>query len=106
MNYLDSAATTRPYSEVVTIVKKTLEENFANPSSVHPAGLKAREMVNTARETLADIFQVPQAGILFCGSGTESDNFHPLPQEDFKPLDDGTADTTTLSVDDTDSFHD
>jgi cysteine desulfurase len=74
MYYLDNAATTRPYKEVVTLVRKSLEEDFANPSSVHPAGIKARKLVTTARETLASIFQVPQAGILFCGSGTESDN--------------------------------
>ena len=74
MYYLDNAATTRPYKEVVTIVQQSLEENFANPSSVHPAGLKARKMISEARETLATLFQVPQAGILFCGSGTESDN--------------------------------
>lgn len=74
MYYLDNAATTRPYKEVVSIVQKSLEENFANPSSVHPAGMNARKMVITARESLAAIFKVPQAGIIFCGSGTESDN--------------------------------
>lgn len=74
MYYLDNAATTRPYKEVVALVRKSLEEDFANPSSVHPAGIRAKKLVTTARETLATIFQVPQAGILFCGSGTESDN--------------------------------
>jgi cysteine desulfurase len=74
MYYLDNAATTRPYKEVVSIVQKSLEIDFANPSSVHPAGMKARKLINESRETLAKIFSVPQAGILFCGSGTESDN--------------------------------
>lgn len=74
MFYLDNAATTKPLPEVVSLVSNFLKEGFGNPSSVHPPGIKARKIIDKTRQTLAEIFQVPQAGIVFCSSGTESDN--------------------------------
>lgn len=74
MVYLDNAATTRPYTRVVQSVSECLTESFGNPSSVHLPGIKAKKTVNQARQTLASIFQVPLPGIVFCSSGTESDN--------------------------------
>lgn len=74
MYYLDNAATTRPLPRVIEIVQKCLSHDFGNPSSLHPPGIKANELVETARRTLASLFRVPAAGIVFCSSGTESDN--------------------------------
>ncbi len=74
MNYLDNAATTRPHPQVLDIAGKCLSESFGNPSSTYLLGLNARRIIETARKSLANIFSVPQAGIIFCGSGTESDN--------------------------------
>ena len=33
--YLDNAATTKPYSEVVDIMNDVLKEDYGNPSSMH-----------------------------------------------------------------------
>ena len=74
MYYLDNAATTRPYAEVIKKVHDCLKFDFGNPSSVHPVGIRAHKIVTEARATLAKIFDVPLAGIIFCGSGTEADN--------------------------------
>lgn len=73
MIYLDNAATTRPHPEIVQTANRCFEQ-FGNPSSTYQPGMIAREMVNTARKQLARAFDVPEAGIIFCGSGTESDN--------------------------------
>jgi len=74
MYYLDNAATTRPHTEVIQSVNHCLTDCFGNPSSVHLPGVNAKKAVNEARQILASIFQVPLAGIVFCASGTESDN--------------------------------
>lgn len=74
MIYLDNAATTRPYPQVLEMVQGCLRDNFGNPSSTYQHGINARRLIDKARKGLADIFNVPQAGIVFCASGTESDN--------------------------------
>ncbi len=74
MYYFDNAATTRPYPEVIGRVNDCLTADFGNPSSVHSVGIRAGRVVAEARETLAKLFGVPLAGIVFCGSGTEADN--------------------------------
>jgi len=74
MIYLDNAATTRPYPQVLETVQLCLSESFGNPSSTYLLGINARRIIDNARKRLANIFRVPQAGIIFCGSGTESDN--------------------------------
>ncbi len=74
MIYLDNAATTVPLQEVIEEVLKCLTEDFGNPSSAHTMGSKALEHVNNARKILAEIFRVPLQGVIFCSSGTESDN--------------------------------
>ncbi len=74
MIYLDNAATTRPHPQVLELAGMCLSESFGNPSSTYLLGINARRIIDTARKSLASIFNVPQAGIIFCGSGTESDN--------------------------------
>ena len=74
MYYLDNAATTRPYPEVINKITECVALDFGNPSSVHPIGINASKHVKEARETLAKLFKVPLAGSVFCGSGTEADN--------------------------------
>lgn len=74
MYYLDNAATTKPHPEVLKKIPELLNDSYGNPSSVHPPGHKARQSIENSRKTLAKIFQVPLAGVVFCSSGTESDN--------------------------------
>ncbi|MBU2644210.1 cysteine desulfurase [bacterium] len=74
MIYLDNAATTRPHPQVLETVQHCLSEDFGNPSSPYMIGTKARQLIDVARKRLATAFNVPQIGIIFCSSGTESDN--------------------------------
>lgn len=74
MYYLDNAATTQPYPEVAAEVQRIIENQFGNPSSSHKIGFQAHQLVEESREVLAGYFKVPKAGVIFCGSGTESDN--------------------------------
>jgi len=72
--YLDNAATTRLFPEVLEEALPLLGEEYGNPSSLHPLGSQARAAVRRARETLARLLGVAPQGITFTGSGTESDN--------------------------------
>jgi cysteine desulfurase len=74
MIYLDNAATTRPHPLVLEKVETCLSLDFGNPSSTYTPGIKARRLIDEARRQLAGAFNVPEAGVIFCSSGTESDN--------------------------------
>ena len=45
-----------------------------NPSSVHAAGRRAREAVDTARERIAGVLGCRPGEVLFTSGGTEADN--------------------------------
>lgn len=72
--YLDYASNTPVDPSVVSVVKKASEVYFANPSALHKDGLKAKEALTKARNEVASVFDVHHNEIIFCGSGTESDN--------------------------------
>ena len=40
--YLDNAATTMMYPEVIEVMQTAMVENFGNPSSTHQFGRKAK----------------------------------------------------------------
>jgi cysteine desulfurase len=72
--YLDNAATTSMYAEVIEVMQTSMVENFGNPSSIHQFGRKAKATVETARKNIAKHFNVSAAEIIFTSSGTEADN--------------------------------
>ena len=72
--YLDSAATTRVYPEVVEVMKKAMLEDYGNPSSLHLLGEKAFEGINLARRKLADEIGAKAHEIVFTSGGTEANN--------------------------------
>ncbi len=74
MYYLDNAATTKPLPEIIDSLHRLLIDTYGNPGSVHHAGIQAGKTMEDARKSLAAIFNVPLAGVICCGSGTESDN--------------------------------
>lgn len=72
-HYFDWAATS-PADE--DILKESLEESFdawANPSSSHALGKKARELLENARKRAANAMNVKPENIYFTSGGTESD---------------------------------
>ncbi|PIR41381.1 MAG: cysteine desulfurase NifS [Candidatus Yanofskybacteria bacterium CG10_big_fil_rev_8_21_14_0_10_46_23] len=71
--YLDYAATT-PLDGGVKKEMARAEAVFANPASFHEAGRKARDLLDGARQSIAQILSVKTEEIIFTGSGTESIN--------------------------------
>ena len=74
MVYLDNNATTPLDPAVIARMAAVMQENFGNPSSLYPIGRQAKELLNEAREYVADGLGAPKGDIYFTGSGTESDN--------------------------------
>lgn len=74
MFYLDNAATTAVLPGVLKKSLPYLTDNYGNPSSIHRFGIGAARAVNEARLSIARTFQLPTKNIIFCGSGTESNN--------------------------------
>ncbi|MGE5195664.1 MAG: cysteine desulfurase family protein [Deltaproteobacteria bacterium] len=74
MIYLDNNATTRPLPEVVDCMTRHWRESFANPGSRHAAGRRARQVLETARESMAAILGAHPDELIFTSGGTESNN--------------------------------
>lgn len=73
--YLDNAATTQVYPEVLEEMTPYFTEFYGNPSSVYSFAGKAGEAVAKARKTIADFIGADQSEIYFTGGGSESDNW-------------------------------
>ncbi len=72
--YLDYAATTPLHPDVLEAMKVYFFEDFANPSSLHTSGQKAREAIENARKVIADALGASPDEIIFTSGGSESDN--------------------------------
>lgn len=72
--YLDNAASTPIYKEVLEMMMPFLTEEFGNPSSIHKEGVRARRAVDEARNSVARTLEIKSQGIIFTGNGTESNN--------------------------------
>ena len=74
MIYLDNAATTRVSRAVLREMNRAFSELYANPASVHQAGLQARDLMQLARERCATAIGAHPEQIVFTSGGTESNN--------------------------------
>lgn len=72
--YLDNAATTKVYPEVVREMSGVMRDSYGNPSSIHAVGEKAEKKMNDARKKIAKEIGAKAGEIVFVGSGTEADN--------------------------------
>jgi cysteine desulfurase len=72
--YLDHNATTPVDPEAVKAMTPYLHEEFGNPSSGYPLGLRAREAVERAREEVASLLKCLSGEVVFTSGGTESNN--------------------------------
>lgn len=73
--YLDNAATTQVYSEVVDAMMPYFTESYGNPSSIYSFAGKSKKAVDDARKLIADFIGAKTEEIYFTGGGTESDNW-------------------------------
>lgn len=73
--YLDNAATTQVYTEVLEAMNPYFTEYYGNPSSIYSFAGEANKAVTKAREILADLIHAKSEEIYFTGGGSESDNW-------------------------------
>ena len=74
--YADNAATTALSPEVLNKMMPYLTEVYGNPSSLYQIGSEAKDAVEEARQTVADLIGAEHASeIYFTSGGSESDNW-------------------------------
>ncbi len=71
--YLDHNATTPLAPEVAAAMKEAMDY-FGNPSSIHEAGRRSRQMIEEARRKVASAINCTARRIVFTGCGSESNN--------------------------------
>jgi cysteine desulfurase len=72
--YFDNAATTPLDPRVLAAMLPYLQGEFGNPSSLHWAGRRTRDAVESARGQVAALLNAQPGEIVFTASGTEADN--------------------------------
>jgi cysteine desulfurase len=72
--YFDNSATTKVSERVISLMEKTMREDYGNPSAKHMMGVRAEQYVKDAAEKIARTMKVSAKDILFTSGGTESDN--------------------------------
>ena len=73
--YLDNAATTQTYPEVLDAMLPFFTEHYGNPSSIYSFAGEAGKAVDEARRTIASAIGADASEIYFTGGGSESDNW-------------------------------
>lgn len=72
--YLDHAATTPLRPEARAAMLPWLGERFGNPSGAHRVARAARQVVDEARDVVAEVVGCRPGDVIFTSGGTEADN--------------------------------
>lgn len=72
--YLDNAATTEVYSEVIDTISNVMRDVYGNPSSIHRKGNQAQEIVDKARQTIANYINCKPSEIIFTSGACEANS--------------------------------
>jgi cysteine desulfurase len=70
--YFDANASAPPHPEVVEVVSRAMAEDWANPTSTHQEGQRARFLIEEARREIATSLGVAPGELVFCASATEA----------------------------------
>ena len=73
--YLDNAATTLIYPEVIQEMTKVMREDFGNPSSSHSFGRQSKSVLEFSRKSIAKLLNATAQEIVFTSGGTEANNW-------------------------------
>ena len=63
--YFDNSATTRVLDCAAKAAYNAMTEGYANPSSLHTAGIKAEKLMNESRKHISDALKVTPDEIYF-----------------------------------------
>ncbi|TQR09670.1 cysteine desulfurase family protein [Psychrobacillus soli] len=74
MIYFDNSATTKVHPEVMKTFVAVNEKFWANPASIHEFGHQTNELLQSAREQVAEILHTSGDKVYFTSGGTESNN--------------------------------
>lgn len=70
--YFDANASVPPHPEAVEAVRRAMVEDWANPTSTHREGQRARHRLEEARREIALSLGVAPGELVFCASATEA----------------------------------
>jgi len=70
--YIDANASVPPHPEAVEAVRTAMLEDWANPTSTHREGQRARHRLEEARRELATSLGVAPGELVFCASASEA----------------------------------
>lgn len=73
--YLDNAATTAAYPEVLKSMEPYFTEFYGNPSSIYSFAAKSKKAIEDARHQVASLIGARDNEIYFTAGGSESDNW-------------------------------
>lgn len=73
--YMDYNGTTPHSPEVLTAMRRFIEDEFGNPSSSHMYGIEPKRAVEIARRQVASLIGCKPADLIFTSGGTESNNY-------------------------------
>lgn len=74
MIYLDNAATTKMYPEVLKTMLPYMKEQYGNAGTLYTLGREAGEAIDKARHQVACLLKCSPENIIFTSGGTESNN--------------------------------
>lgn len=72
--YVDNAATTKISEKALSEMVRVSREYYGNPSSLYEIGQAAKDVTESARETVAECIGCTPREIIFTSGGSESDN--------------------------------
>ncbi|HAU85719.1 MAG TPA: hypothetical protein DCW90_09500 [Lachnospiraceae bacterium] len=74
MIYLDSAATTRPYDEVIEVVADTMRNHYGNASSIYEFGKQSLDIITQVRQQFAEDLNCDVEDIIFTSGACEANS--------------------------------
>lgn len=75
MIYFDNSATTLIVPEALDAYQKTSMDYFGNPSSLHQLGVTAQQLLQQARQQIAEWLPAEPGDIVFTSGGSEGNNW-------------------------------
>ena len=75
MIYLDNSATTKPCTEAVEAMTRSLTEGWGNPSALYNFGIDTARALRAARMQVAAALGAETDRVFFTSGGTEADNW-------------------------------
>lgn len=73
--YLDNAATTPLFPELINLLQELNSNLYANPSSIHSPGRKSKKELEKARNYLSEKINCNPEELIFTSGATEANNF-------------------------------